>query len=198
MPRRLDKAQTSLGDYLDARGYGEAFQEDHLLPQAGAIWSASIDTIRDLPAASFIRFCQNHGLLKIVGRPIWRTVDGGSRVYVKAITAAYRDQIRLNSAVRHVRRQPDGVRISDVEGRTQTFDHVVIAAHADQALRLLDDPSSEESRLLGAFRYTRNHAVLHGDVGLMPRRRGIWSSWELPGQGRRGGRVHACSASPIG
>jgi predicted NAD/FAD-binding protein len=178
----LDRSGASLGDYLDAHGYGDAFQDDHLLPQAAAIWSASVEAIRDLPAAAFIRFCQNHGLLKIVGRPIWRTVDGGSRAYVQKITAAYSERVRLNSAVRHVRRLPEGVRITDIEGRTQTFDHVVIAAHADQALAMLDDPSSEETRLLGAFRYTRNHAVLHSDASLMPRRRGIWSSWNYLGK----------------
>ncbi len=85
----LDAGATSLGDYLGANGYGAAFQDDHLLPQAAAIWSAPIEAIRDYPAAAFIRFCQNHGLLKIVGRPIWRTVEGGSRSYVKKLTAAY-------------------------------------------------------------------------------------------------------------
>jgi predicted NAD/FAD-binding protein len=178
----LDSSGASLGDYLDAHGYGDAFQDDHLLPQAAAIWSASVEAIRQLPAAGFIRFCQNHGLLKIIGRPIWRTVDGGSRGYVAKITSAYGEHIRLNCAVRHIRRLPDGVRVTDGEGRTQMFDHVVIAAHADQALAMLDDPSADESRLLGAFRYTRNHAVLHSDAGLMPRRRSIWSSWNYLGK----------------
>ena len=177
----LDRTATSLGDYLDANGYGDAFQDDHLLPQAAAIWSASVEAIRDLPAAAFIRFCQNHGLLKILGRPIWRTVDGGSRAYVRKLTAAYRDRVRLGSPVRHIRRLPDGVRITDAEGRTETFDQVVIAAHADQALRLLDDPSADEHRLLGAFRYTRNHAVLHSDATLMPKLKSVWSSWNYLG-----------------
>ena len=183
----LERTTISLGDYLDTNGYGQAFQQDHLLPQAAAIWSASVEEIRDLPAAAFIRFCQNHGLLKIVGRPIWRTVDGGSRGYVERLTAAYRDNVRLGAAVRHVRRLPDGVRITDSEGRTETYDHVVIAAHADQALKMLDDPSTEERRLLGAFRYTRNHAVLHSDAGLMPRRKRVWSSWNYLGKASQSG-----------
>jgi predicted NAD/FAD-binding protein len=182
----LDSSGASLGDYLDANGYGDAFQDDHLLPQAAAIWSASVEAIRDLPAAAFIRFCQNHGLLKIVGRPIWRTVDGGSRVYVERLAAAYRDRVRLNCAVRHVRRLPGEVRITDIEGCTQGFDHVVIATHADQALKMLSDPSTEETRLLGAFRYTRNHAVLHCDDSLMPKRKSIWSSWNYLGSAARG------------
>jgi hypothetical protein len=183
----LDSSAISLGDYLDAHHYGDAFQDDHLLPQAAAIWSASVEAIRDLPAAAFIRFCQNHGLLKIRGRPIWRTVDGGSRAYVQRLTAADADRVHLNSAVRRVRRGSDGVRITDIEGRTRIFDQVVIAVHADQALKMLDDPSAEETELLGAFRYTRNHALLHSDPGLMPRRRSVWSSWNYLGKAAQTG-----------
>jgi hypothetical protein len=177
----LDADAISLGDYLGANGYGAAFQDDHLLPQAAAIWSAPIDAIRDYPAAAFIRFCRNHGLLKIVGRPIWRTVEGGSRSYVEKLTAAYADRVRLNCPVQSVRRLSDGVQVTDAQGRVQRFDHVVIGAHADQALRMLADPTPEETGLLGAFRYTRNHAVLHSDPALMPRRRAVWSSWNYIG-----------------
>ena len=178
----LDNSATSLGDYLNAERYGDAFQDDHLLPQAAAIWSASIEAIREYPAAAFIRFCQNHGLLKIVGRPIWRTVDGGSRAYVQRLTAAYADRVQLNAAVRHVRRMKEAVVITDLHGRARRFDQVVIAAHADQALAMLEAPSADERRLLGAFRYTRNHAVLHCDPSLMPRRKSVWSSWNYLGK----------------
>lgn len=178
----LDNSATSLGDYLDANRYGDAFQDDHLLPQAAAIWSASVEAIREYPAAAFIRFCQNHGLLKVVGRPIWRTVDGGSRAYVQGLTAAYADRINLNRPVRSIARGPHGVSLTDSDGRVRRFDQVVIAAHADQALGMLADPSPEERRLLGAFRYTRNHAVLHSDATLMPRRRSVWSSWNYLGK----------------
>jgi len=189
--RALDADGTSLGEYLRANGYGSAFQDDHLLPQAAAIWSAPLEAIRDYPAAAFIRFCQNHGLLKIVGRPIWRTVTGGSRSYVKRLTAAYADRVRLGCAIQSVRRLNDGVQVIDARGEVHRFDHVVIGAHADQALRMLADPTPAETSLLGAFRYTRNHAVLHSDPSLMPRRRAVWSSWnyigvrESPDQHRR-------------
>jgi predicted NAD/FAD-binding protein len=138
----LDSSGASLGDYLDAQRYGDAFQDDHLLPQAAAIWSASVEAIREYPAAAFIRFCQNHGLLKILGRPIWRTVDGGSRAYVQRLTAAYADRVNLNRPIRSIARGPDGVSLTDTEGRVRRFDHVVIAAHADQALGMLADPSA--------------------------------------------------------
>ncbi len=178
----LDSSGASLGDYLTANRYGDAFQDDHLLPQAAAIWSASVEAIREYPAAGFIRFCQNHGLLKILNRPMWRTVEGGSRAYVQRLTAAYADRVSLGRPVRRISRPQGRVEITDADGRTQTFDQVVIATHADQALAMLADPTPEERRLLGAFRYTRNHAVLHSDAGLMPRRRAVWSSWNYLGR----------------
>lgn len=191
--RALDDDTISLGDYLRAHRFSEAFQNDHLLPQAAAIWSAPVESIRDYPAAAFIRFCQNHGLLKIVGRPIWRTVQGGSRSYVQKLTAAYGDRVRLNCPVQSIRRLSDGVQVTDARGRVQPFDHVVIGAHADQALRMLDDPSAQEAKLLGAFRYTRNHAVLHRDPSLMPCRRAVWSSWNYIGAAEDpGGRHRLC------
>jgi predicted NAD/FAD-binding protein len=172
----------TLGDYLDAGGYGEAFQRDHLLPQAAAIWSASPDTIRDYPACAFVRFFENHGLLKFVSRPQWRTVEGGSRAYVDKLTARYAERVRSGCGVKSVRRTAEGVLVQDAHGRVDRFDRVVIATHADTALKLLQDPTTEEQRLLGAFRYSRNLAVLHTDRSLMPRRRAMWASWNYVGQ----------------
>jgi len=189
----LDNSGASLGDYLSDQRYGLAFQDDHLLPQAAAIWSASVEAIREYPAAAFIRFCQNHGLFKIVGRPEWRTVDGGSRAYVKRLTAAYADRVSLGRPVRRIRRIGGRVQVTDHLGRMETFDDVVLACHADQALGMLDDPTAEERSLLGAFRYTRNHAVLHRDEGLMPSRKSVWSSWNYLGrQGHGGGGRQLC------
>ena len=173
---------TSLGDYLGAHGYGSAFQEDHLLPQAAAIWSASCAAIREFPAEAFIRFCENHGLLKVFGRPVWRTVEGGSRAYVERLTARYADRVRRGAPVREVRRVEGGVVVRDSVGHSARYDQVVIAAHADQALGMLAEPTADERRLLGAFRYSRNHTVLHTDARLMPRRRGVWSGWNYLGR----------------
>jgi predicted NAD/FAD-binding protein len=167
----------SLGDYLDAGRYGRAFQDDHLLPMAAAIWSTPAGRIRDYPAAAMIRFCDNHGLLKVNNRPQWRTVDGGSRAYVKRLTAAYADRVRLGRGARRVARSADGVTITDASGQIARFDHAVFACHADQALAMLTDPSAEEQALLGAFLYTRNETILHTDAALMPKRKAIWSSW---------------------
>lgn len=172
----------SLGELLERDGYGRAFRDDHLLPMAAAIWSAPARTLLDYPAESFIRFCSNHGLLTLSQRPQWRTVVGGSRAYVKRLTRLYADRVRLDCGARAIRRLPHGVQLVDVTGHTETFDHVVIATHANQALALLDDPSPAESTLLAPFRYERNLAVLHTDGSLMPKRRAAWSSWNYLGQ----------------
>jgi predicted NAD/FAD-binding protein len=173
----LENIHSTLGDYLDAGAYGVAFRNDHLLPMASAIWSAPTSQILDYPAASFIRFQNSHGLLSLRNRPPWRSVCGGSRSYVELLTKAYSTRIRLGSAVATVQRCGGVVTVRDCNGQAETFDAVIIATHADQALAMLADPSPEERNLLGAFRYSRNVAVLHSDPALMPRRRAVWSSW---------------------
>ncbi|MFT4251187.1 MAG: FAD-dependent oxidoreductase, partial [Caulobacter sp.] len=135
----------------------------------------------------FLRFFDNHGLmLPIDKRPIWRTVAGGSARYVETLAAAVDGEILLSRPVRRIERRPDHVTIEDGTGEVRRFDQVVIAAHADQALAMLAGPSAEETALLGAFRYSRNRAVLHRDQGLMPRRASAWASWNHVGH--RGGR----------
>ncbi|KQP18352.1 NAD(P)/FAD-dependent oxidoreductase [Pseudorhodoferax sp. Leaf267] len=167
-----------LDDYLDAHGYGRAMREDHLYPMAAAIWSTPAAQVGRYPTEAFVRFCQNHGLLQVSGRPQWRTVQGGSRAYVQRLTASFADRLHLDSAVLELQRGESGVRLRTRHGwHPECFDQVVLACHADQALRLLPDASADESQLLGAFGYGRNLAVLHRDPALMPRRRTVWSAW---------------------
>lgn len=177
---------TSLGDYLDGIGCGPAFRDDHLYPMAAAIWSTPVHKIPDYPAAAFIRFCENHGLLKFMRRPIWRTVEGGSREYVAKIVQPFADRIRTGCPVERIDRGSDGVTIASAAG-VERFDHVVIAAHADQALRLLGDADPLERTVLGAFHYRDNEAVLHSDPRLMPRRKRVWASWNYASRPRDGG-----------
>ncbi len=165
----------SLDDYLARGRYCEAFIRDHLYPMAAAIWSTPTGEVGAFPAASFIRFCDNHGLLKLVGRPVWRTVRGGSRAYVRRLADGI-PEIRAGAAVRRVRRLPDGVEIQDARGADR-FDQVVIAVHADAALAMIESPNDAERRLLGAFRYASNAAWLHSDASLMPRRKAAWAAW---------------------
>lgn len=170
-----------LGEFLQREGYGNAFREDHLLPMAAAIWSAPASTLLDYPAEAFIRFCDNHGLLKLSNRPLWRTVKGGSRTYVERLTAGYKDRVQTSCAAAAVKRGRNNVSIMDVHGTTRMFDHVVMAAHADESLALLCDPSPMEQNLLSPFRYSVNQAVLHEDETLMPNRSAVWSSWNYLG-----------------
>ena len=180
----LDRRPLTLGELLDEGGYGRAFQDDHLLPQVGAIWSSSAAEARDYPAAALIRFFDNHGLLKIIARPQWRTVVGGSRAYVQTLVKGFSGRIRTGSPVSEVRRTASGVLVRDARGGEARYDQAVLATHADQALALLDRPTADEREVLGAFRYSRNRAVLHTDAALMPRRRAAWSAWNHIG--RRG------------
>ncbi|ASE41281.1 NAD(P)/FAD-dependent oxidoreductase [Brevundimonas vesicularis] len=176
----MSDSSLTLGDYLKREGFSEAFRDDHLLPMAAAIWSSPAHTLMDYPAESFIRFCGNHGLLKLVGRPLWRTVEGGSRVYVEHLARAIQD-IRLDHGVTSVRRSDQGVFVHDSQGGVERYDQVVIGSHADQALAMLAEPTAREKALLGAFRYSRNLTVLHTDAGLMPHRRRAWASWNYIG-----------------
>jgi uncharacterized protein len=188
---RLDDELVSLADYLDKGGFCSTFQEDHLLPQAAAIWSASLRDIRQYPAAALLRFFDNHGLMRgIKHRPKWRTVVGGSRTYVERIKADFCGRVLAGRPVKTILRGGDGVVVIDRFGLGEHYDDVVIAAHADQALTMLGLPTDEEARVLGAFRYSRNETVLHRDRRLMPNRKAAWSSWNhLGGRGDEEGCV---------
>jgi uncharacterized protein len=177
----IDGENFSLGDYLKMGKYGEAFRDDHLLPMASAIWSASPAEMLSYPAAAFIRFHDNHGLLQLTQRPAWETVIGGSRNYVNRLTDTFADRVRLDTGVSEVRRMNNEVVVTDSKGHSERYDHVVLASHADQSLRMLSNPSLKELNLLGAFRYSRNLAVLHTDDTFMPKRRAVWSSWNYIG-----------------
>jgi predicted NAD/FAD-binding protein len=179
--KRLCDESLSLGDYLARGGYGARFRDHHIQPMAAAIWSATPKEILGYPVTSFLRFHDNHGLLQLSGRPIWRTVTGGSREYVALLTRPFADRIRRGVAIACIERAGGKAIVVETNGMRDVFDHVVIATHADEALALLAEPSEEERALLGAFRYTRNEAILHTDDSLMPRRRSVWSSWNYIG-----------------
>ncbi len=172
-----ERDDISLGQYLIVKGYSAAFRDRHILPMASAVWSAAPEVMMEYPAAAFIRFHANHGLLQIYNRPVWETVVGGSRTYVARLIEPFRDRIRLISEVVSVRRGRDQVEVTNSSGEHERFDHVIIATHAHQALAMLTDASAAEQQLLSSFRYTRNLAALHTDIGFMPKRRSAWSSW---------------------
>jgi predicted NAD/FAD-binding protein len=182
----------SLGDYLLRHDYSAEFRDWYLLPMAGCIWSCPVAQMLSFPLATFVRFCHNHGLLQITGRPQWHTVKGGARQYVEKMLRAIPDA-RLGDPVHAVFRSDAGgtgkVRVVSSTG-SELFDHVVLAGHSDQSLRLLKDISPLEKNLLGAIKYQPNRAVLHTDASCLPQNRSTWSAWNY--QSRGAGEPQVC------
>ncbi len=177
--RRLltSEENPSLGEWLAQRRYSRVFVERLIVPQASAVWSADPAQMWSFPARFLVGFFDNHGMLGFRDRPRWRTIAGGSRNYIEALTRPWRERLRLCTPVTKVARHPDHVTVSSRGHELERFDAVVIATHSDQALALLADPSERERELLGAIPYQRNEAVLHTDRSLLPRRRRAWASW---------------------
>ena len=165
-----------LADFLKRERFSDAFCHDYFLPMMACIWSCPAEQMLQFPVATMVRFCHNHGLLQVSGRPQWFTVRGGSRAYVKKIIAGLPDA-RLNTPVRALQRDAEGVRVV-TDGRAERFDHLVLACHSDQALALLGEGATRNERaLLGAIRYQPNRAVLHTDASVLPTRRKAWAAW---------------------
>jgi predicted NAD/FAD-binding protein len=182
----------TLGDYLEANRYSRQFIDHYIVPMGAAIWSSTPGGMRSVPAAFFIRFFHNHGLLSVNDRPVWRVIEGGSKRYLDALVAGHRDRIRLGTPVQRLRRFRDGVEVKASGLPAERYDQVFLACHSDQALALLSDPTPGEREVLGAIRYQRNEAVLHIDDGMMPRSRRAWAAWNyhIPaGGGDPDGRV---------
>jgi len=169
----------SLREFLRDGGYGEWFSERLIVAQASAVWSADPEQMWSFPAAFLARFFHNHGMLGFKDRPQWRTVTGGSRRYVEAITRPFSDRIRTGAPVRSISRSAAGVEIAAGGCESETFDEVVVAAHADQALAMLAEPTTAEREVLGATAFQPNEAVLHTDTSLLPTRRAAWASWNF-------------------
>jgi predicted NAD/FAD-binding protein len=166
------EAGLTLGELIESGGYRAGFRDWYLVPMGSAIWSIPAARVLEMPARFFVDFFRNHGMLGVGGRPIWRTVVGGSSRYVEALVARLLPRIRLRHPVRRVERFPDRV---EVDG--ERFDRVVLACHSDQALALLVAPTPQEREVLGALPYQRNEVVLHTDTTLLPRRRSAWGAW---------------------
>jgi predicted NAD/FAD-binding protein len=171
-------AGLTLGDYFKSRHFAPRLLTDYLAPMGAAIWSAPASEMLDFPAENFVAFFSNHRLLQY-DRPVWRTVKGGSQHYVERLTAAFRDRMRLGCAVTSIERTAHGVVVHDSHGRHDSYDHVVIASHSDQALAMLSDADASERAVLGAIGYSPNTVYLHRDPRLMPRRKRAWASWNF-------------------
>ena len=166
----------TLGNYLDKSNFSKYFIEYHIIPMVAAIWSMPFSKARDMPLKLFLNFFINHGLFKLKNRPQWYTVTGRSRTYVKKVLEKISGEIFKNYKVDSVNRNENNVRIK-IGDDYLDYDHVVLASHADQSLKMLNKPTEEEQRILSKFKYVSNKAILHTDERFMPKKRLAWSSW---------------------
>jgi predicted NAD/FAD-binding protein len=179
-PIRLREGRLSgftLGGYLESCGFNRHFIEKYLLPMCASGWSAPDVRMLDFPMETFARFFLNHGLFSVVRHPRGYTVKGGSHEYVKAFLKSFQGRVLANTPVQAVRRADGKVLIKAGDRDGEAYDRVVLACHADESLRMLEDPSPEETRLLGAWSYSVNRTILHTDTSFLPRNRKAWSSW---------------------
>jgi len=169
--------EQSLGQLLQQHRFNDFFKYHYILPMGAAIWSTSIKEMENVGVEFFVKFFFNHGLLDITNRPQWYVIPGGSREYIKPLIAGFADNIKLNSHIKSVTRNAEGVTITFADDQQAQFDKVIFACHSDQALALLGDPCEQETTVLGAIPYTENSVVLHTDESLLPDRKAAWASW---------------------
>jgi predicted NAD/FAD-binding protein len=172
--------EMSIGRFCEEKGYSNAFLQLHLVPMGAAVWSASPQTFDEFPARSLFYFLSNHGLLGVRDRPQWKTLAGGSRTYVEKILDLFEGESLTGTPVESIKRGQDVVTVS-AGGQTRQFDHVVLACHSDQALRMLERASDAESSVLGAITYQPNTATLHTDTQLLSPKRSAWAAWNYEG-----------------
>jgi uncharacterized protein len=175
----LNGSGPTLLDFLDEGGYSREFVERLIVPQASAVWSTDPRDLRSFPASLLAEFFDNHGMFGFTGRPKWRAVAGGSSTYVERLTAPMRDRLRLSTPVARIERFADRVEVTPASGGAELFDEVILAAHSNQALAMLADPSRAEAEVLGAIPYQPNDVVLHTDSSLLPRRPRARASWNF-------------------
>ena len=175
----LNGSGPSLGEFLDAGGYSRAFVERLIVPQASAVWSADPTQTWELPASFLAEFFDNHGMFSLRDRPSWRSVKGGASRYVEALSAPFADRVRTSTPIASIRRHGDRVEVIPQGGEAESFDQVIVAAHSDQALAMLADPTPAEHEVLGAIPYQPNEVALHTDSSQLPRRRRARASWNF-------------------
>ena len=169
-------SEDTLGNYLEKSKLSKYFIEYHIIPMVAAIWSMPFKKAKDMPLKLFLNFFINHGLFKLKNRPQWYTVTNRSRAYVNKVLEKISGEVFKNYKVSKILRSENNVRIS-IGNEYLDYDHVILASHADQSLKILEEPTLEEDKILKRFSYVSNKAYLHIDENLMPLRKSAWSSW---------------------
>ena len=167
----------NLGTFLKNNNYNDYFAQNYILPMAAAIWSSSLNQVKQFELRFFIQFFYNHGLLNIQDRPQWYVIPGGSRSYIQPLVAKLSNPVELNMPVKKVVRFDDHVELHFKDGQIQLFDEVVLACHSDQALKMIETPTENEQQVLGQLPYVNNDVVLHTDINMLPKRKKAWASW---------------------
>lgn len=189
----LDKpeyANHSLGAYIKEFGFSEEMLVKYLVPMSSAVWSTPMDKMLDFPAVTLIRFFKNHGFLGLNTQHQWYTLQNGSQAYREILIRPFKDKVQVNHAVANVRRLPNGkALVTTVKGQQLEFDKVIFASHANETLKLLDEPTADEQRLLSVFHYEKNKATVHTDESVMPANRRTWSSWNYRIEERNGQHI---------
>lgn len=169
--------KTTLWEFIEKHKFSPIFAENYILPMCAAIWSTSLEGIKSFPLKFFLQFFNNHGLLNITNRPQWYTLIGGSRSYIKPLTKEFAEKIVLSCPVESVRKLDDGYELRFQNRKPEHFDEVILSCHSDQALKMLENPSSSQTEILGAIPYASNEVVLHTDTSILPTRKLAWASW---------------------
>ncbi|MEX2606939.1 MAG: FAD-dependent oxidoreductase [Kiritimatiellia bacterium] len=172
-------ATQSLGDFLEQHRFAPVFRDRYLFAMGAAIWSSPPERLADFPAEPYLHFFQNHGLLTLKDRPRWRVVKGGSQSYVRKALSRLKAAVHTAETPEAIFRSPEGVDLCFSDGRKESFDHVIIGTHADEALKLLGDPDASETARLGPWTYQANQVVLHRWEGVMPAPKACWASWNF-------------------
>ena len=166
-----------LDEYLDSYRFSNSFKNNYIYPMGSAIWSTNSTSMKSMSALFFLKFFNNHGLLKIFNRSQWYVISGGSNQYIKKMIKQFESKIFLNTEVKSILRVDNKVEILSETYGLKTYDAVIIASHSDQALKILSDPTTLETEILGSISYQENTALLHTDISVLPKRKNAWSSW---------------------
>lgn len=176
----------SLAEYIKENNYGDDMLWKYLIPMSSAVWSTPMDEMLDFPIVTLVRFFKNHGFLGLNTQHQWYTLENGSQSYRKLLIEPFKDRIQINNGAVKVKTEGGKAIVTTQDGKTHTFDKVIFASHADQTLKLLENPTADEKRLLSPFKYQKNIATVHTDESIMPKTRLTWSSWNYRIENKNG------------